>query len=51
MLTHKLLQSGDITINDARATHGLPPFTVPEPDFMAHVQAEVLDSTSDGPVV
>ena len=26
MLTRKLLTRGDITINDARATHGLPPF-------------------------
>ena len=26
MLVRKLLASGDITINDARATHGLPPF-------------------------
>ncbi len=26
MLTRKLLERGDITINDARAAHGLPPF-------------------------
>ena len=26
MLVRKLLANGDITINDARATHGLPPF-------------------------
>ena len=26
VLTRKLLARGDITINDARATHGLPPF-------------------------
>ena len=26
MLMPKLLARGDITINDARATHGLPPF-------------------------
>jgi len=29
MLTRKLLERGDITINDARAAHGLPPFTPP----------------------
>jgi hypothetical protein len=41
MLTSKLLQSGDITINDARAAHGLP---VLEPDFMARTTVEPLDS-------
>jgi hypothetical protein len=47
MLTRKLVASGDITLNDARAAHGLPPFREPwadgEPTFMQHVKAEPLD--------
>ena len=45
MLTSRLLQSGDISINDARAAHGFPPFPDPEPDFMAHTTTEPLNST------
>jgi hypothetical protein len=55
MLTRKLLQSGDISINDARSAHGLPPFpgpwagtagyVQPEPDFMTRTTAEPLHGT------
>lgn len=51
MLTRALLKRGDITINDARATHGLPPFPEPwadaaqsEPDFMTRTKTEPLEN-------
>jgi len=31
MLTRKALENGDITINDARAAHGLPALDLTEP--------------------
>ena len=40
MLTRKLFERGDITINDARATHGLPPFDLK--------MAQIGDAIKDG---
>ena len=39
MVMHKLLIRGDITINDARAAQGLPPFREQWADSPINVQA------------
>ena len=39
MLTRKLFERGDITINDARAAAGLPPFREQWADSPINVQA------------
>ena len=49
MLTRKLLARGDITINDARAAHGLPPFQEQWANSPGHVQATARQGTPSAP--